>query len=425
MPKRAKELRAPEVKKIAAPGLWAVGGVAGLSLQVTPTMARSWILRARVSGKRQELGLGPFPDVTLAQAKDRARELYDQIQRGADPAAERRAAREALAVQRGRERVTFRTVAERHLRAKLLEIDGKKNRDRYRSMIDQHAMPVLGDMPVADITLQDVLRVLQPLWETKTETAKKLRARVAKVFDDAIVHGDRVAANPAAWRGNLSALLPAPGRIMKVVNQPALSLKDAPGWFTHLRARGGTSARCLEFVALTAVRSGEARGVLWSEIDLDGALWTVPPERMKMKREHRVPLSAAAVALLRPLLADAEGDLVFAAPKGGVLSDMALSMVMRKMHEAQLKRDERGWIDPKSSRPAVPHGLRSTFRDYASERTDAPREVAEAALAHAVESRVEAAYRRGDLLERRRALMAAWAEFLSDDAEATDLAPNL
>ena len=217
---------------------------------------------------------------------------------------------------------------------------------------------------------------------------------------------------PARWAGNLKELLPAPSKIANEGNHPALQLDDAPGWLTDLQKREGFPARALEFLALTSARSGEVRGATWDEIDLDKALWIIPAQRMKMKREHRVPLTAEAVALLKVLPKIAGNSLLFPGARSGQLSDMALSMLMRRMHTSAVEAGGKGYLDRVSKRPAVPHGLRSTFRDWVAERTQFPGEMAEVALAHRISSAVEAAYRRGDMVEKRRALMAAWADFL-------------
>ena len=230
----------------------------------------------------------------------------------------------------------------------------------------------------------------------------------------ATVAGHRTGDNPARWAGNLKELLPAAAKVAKSDNQPALALDDAPRWFADLRTREGFGARALEFAALAASRSGEVRGALWSEIDLDKGLWVIPAARMKMDREHRVPLSDAALALLKALPRAEGADLVFPALRGGALSDMTLSATMRRMHQAEVDAQRPGYLDRVSKRPAVPHGLRSTFRDWVAERTNYPGEMAEVALAHRISNAVEASYRRGDMIEKRRGMMAAWNDFLFD-----------
>jgi integrase len=267
---------------------------------------------------------------------------------------------------------------------------------------------------VQDITTQDVLRVLQPIWTDKTETASRLRGRIEAVLSWATVSGHRTGDNPARWAGNLKELLPAPSKVADEEHHPAIQIDEAPRWFAALREREGMGARALEFLAMTGLRSGEVRGARWDEIDLRAGLWIVPAARMKMKVEHRVPLSPAAVELLEALPKLEGNPLVFPAARGGTLSDMTLSAVMRRMHEAEVAVDRPGYLDRATKRPAVPHGLRSTFRDWVAERTNYPADMAEVALAHKIGNAVEAAYRRGDMIEKRRLMMAAWAEFLAD-----------
>lgn len=410
MPRTVPELTDVHIRRMRHPGrgrnvTFAVGGVAGLNLQITPSGARSWLLRTVVGDRRREIGLGGYPTVTLGQARARAREALDAIRRGVDPVEERKAAKASLVAARKRG-LTFGEALSRYADAKLGE---HKDRERWQSMLAIHAAPHIGDMLVQDIAAQDVLRVLQPLWVTKAETARKLRSRIEAVLSWATVAGHRTGDNPARWTGNLKELLPK--QTATVVNQPALSLADSPAWFAALRERGGTAARALEFLTLCAARSGEVRGATWQELDLDAGLWTIAARRMKAGREHRVPLTAEAVALLRALPRFEGVTYVFAAPRGGMLSDMTLSAVMRRMQETEEKEGRSGWLDPRSGRPAVPHGLRSTFRDWTAER-GYDRDMAEIALAHSVGSDVERAYRRSDMLERRRAMMAAWVAFL-------------
>jgi integrase len=417
MPRVSKELGALDVKRLEHPGkgrnvTFTVGGVSGLLLQITPNGGRTWLLRAQVGEKRREIGLGGYPDITLAQARDRAREARDQIRRGIDPVAERKAAKAHL-IAAQRRGLTFERAMESYLASKLDGLSNPKHRAQWRSTLTTYALPELGNLLVAEIQVQDVLRTLTPIWTDKTETASRVRGRIEAVLSWATVAGHRTGDNPARWAGNLKELLPTAGSVAKSDNQPALTLEDAPRWFADLRKREGNGARALEFAALVAARSGEVRGALWSEIGLERALWVIPAARMKMDREHRVALSPAAVALLKAQ-PRAEGvDLVFPAQRGGALSDMTLSATMRRMHQAEVDADRVGYLDRVSKRPCVPHGLRSTFRDWVAERTSYPGDMAEVALAHHISNTVEAAYRRGDMIEKRRAMMAAWAEFLS------------
>ncbi|MTH59004.1 tyrosine-type recombinase/integrase [Paracoccus litorisediminis] len=417
MPKLVSELSPIEVKRLSHPGgarpnaLFAVGGVTGLHLQITRNGARSWILRATIGGKRRDLGLGGYPDVTLAQARERAREAKDKIWRGIDPVEERKAARAALAAAQKRG-MTFTDAFEKYAAAKLGELGTDKDRIRWRSSIERHVLPHVGEMLVADLTVQDMVRMLEPIWHEKTDTASRVRARVEAILSWAIVAGHRSGDNPARWRGNLDALLPRPGKIADTENWPAVSLNAAAPWFAALRKRDGIAARALEFLTLCASRSGEVRGATWDEIDAKAKVWTISADRMKAGKEHRVPLTHEALSIVEAMPRHAGSPYIFTAPRGAQFSDMAISAVMRRMHADAVKAGEKGWLDARSGRPAVPHGLRSTFRDWAAERTDYPRDMAEIALAHTVGSAVERAYRRGDMMEKRRAMMVDWVKFL-------------
>lgn len=417
MPRVAKELSALEVKRLQHPdtsrnATFAVGGVSGLMLQITPNGGRTWLLRVAVGGRRREIGLGAFPDVTLAQARERAREAKDQIRRGIDPIEERKAARAALSAARHRG-LTFAEATDKYLAAKLDAFKNAKHRQQWLNTLQTYAMPELGKMQVNEISVQDVLRVLEPIWQTKTETASRLRGRIEAVLSWATVSGHRTGDNPARWGGNLKELLPAAAKIAKKSNQPAVQIDDAPRWFSALSEREGLGARALEFIALTATRSKEVRGAVWEEINFDVGLWIIPAARMKMEREHRVPLTPKALTLLEALPRFEDNPLVFPAPRGGEMSDMTLSAAMKRLHSANIAAGGTGFVDGVSKRPAVPHGLRSTFRDWVAERTNFPGEMAEVALAHKVGNAVEAAYRRGDMVEKRRVMMSAWADFLT------------
>jgi integrase len=342
------------------------------------------------------MGLGPFPDVTLAEARDRARQIKRTIWDGQDPKAARAVG------------MNFEQAMNAFLPVKLAELSNPKAAAQWRSTLSTYALPVFGRMSVADISVQDVRRALAPIWETKTETASRLRGRIEAVLAWAATHGHREGDNPARWKGNLDTTLPKPSKVAKVAHHPALALGDAADWMIDLQGRNGIATRALEFMALTAARSGEVRGAVWSEIDLKAAIWTIPANRMKAGKEHRVPLPEDTLILLSDLPRMSGSDQVFPAARGGALSDMALSACMKRISEA---RQGGGYVDTRSGRSAVPHGLRSTFRDWAAER-GVDRDMAEIALAHSVGSEVERAYRRSDMLDRRRALMEAWSRFL-------------
>lgn len=417
MPKKVREFGPLEVKRAVHPGHaernhWiAVGGVSGLLLQVAPSGSKSWILRTVVGTKRRAIGLGGYPEVSLAAAREAARAAKARIADGADPIEERKATKAALAAAQKRG-LLFKEAVDRFCAAKLEGLRNEKHKDQWRATLETYAVPTMGDMLVSEINVHDVLRALEPIWTGKTETASRLRGRIEAVLDWAKVSGHRTGENPAAWKGNLDALLPKPGQVKRARNHPAIALDQAAAWFAALHQRKGTAARALEFLVLTAARSGEVRGAVWDEFDLKAGLWTIPAERMKAKREHRVPLTPAAQAIVTAMPKLDGSPFVFAAPRGGELSDMSLSAVTRRMQEEEVEAGRKGWLEPRSGRPTVPHGLRSTFRDWAAERTDYPRDMAEIALAHEVGSEVERAYRRGDMVERRRAMMNAWSNFL-------------
>jgi integrase len=406
MPKKAKELTAMEVGRLKEPGLYPVGNPPGLYLQVVPSGARTWIYRAMMAGKRRDMGLGGFPGVTLAMAREAAREARQAISGGVDPIEARKAAKRE-AVEAVASRVTFQWCAEQYLAAHRAGWKNAKHADQWANTLKDYAYPVLGDMLVSDVTREHVVRVLNPIWTTKNETASRLRGRVEKVLDWAKVAGYRAGDNPAAWKGNLSASLPKPSKVQAATkeHQPAVQVAQVGAFVRDLRAAHGAAARALEFALLTAARSGEVLGMVWGEVDMTARVWTVPASRMKAGKEHRVPLSEQALQVLEGMGPRDAGAYVFKGrPRKGntntKLSNMAMNMIMRRM----------AYTDTEG-RVCVPHGLRSTFRDWAGDCTAYPRDVVEAALAHAVGDETERAYRRGDALERRRALMQEWAQW--------------
>lgn len=407
MPRKAQEMSALAVKKLVQPGLFAVGGVTGLSLQVSSAGAKSWILRITTDGsRRRELGLGGYPDVSLALARDLAREMREGLLRGEDPIARKRASRREK--QLAADRMTFDEAAKRWHAMRAQEYRNPKHAAQVLSTISTYASPLIGDKAVADIDLKDVLAVLEPIWIAKTETADRLRGRIENVLAWATAARHRSGENPARWRGNLDALLPKPGKIAKVTHHATLPFGDVPAFFQKLSAVDGVGARALELLILTAARSGEIRLAHWEEFDFASGLWVIPSSRMKAFREHRVPLSRSALQLLEKAPHLAGSPFVFAGARGGPISDMTISAVTRRMGVK-----------------AVPHGFRSAFRDWAAERTSYPNEVAEMALAHVVSNKVEAAYRRGDLLERRSALMNDWAAFVTSKRDGSSATQSL
>lgn len=414
MPKQAVELKAIQVKRLSEPGRHAVGGIPpGLSLNITDTGARSWIFRVTVKGNRRHIGLGSYPEVSLAEARELAHEMKRKISAGIDPVEERQAERAALAIEE-KQRTTFRDAFDSFYEEKVQgELKNAKHVKQWQSTLTTYAFPFIGDKSVASISVEDILAVLRPIWTTKNETASRVRQRIEAVLDWSKAMNLRDGENPARWKGNLQQILPSPGKMQKENRYPAVDLDAIGEWFRVLRNRNGIAARALEFLTLTASRSSEVRGALWGEIDLERGIWTVPAERMKAGREHRVPLSHEAIKLLKALPKFKDCPYIFPSPRNGQMSDMTLSAVMRRIQEAEEREGRPGFLDPRSRRPAVPHGLRSTFRDWAAERTTYPRDMAEMALAHNVGSDVERAYRRSDLLERRREMMEEWSEFMN------------
>ncbi len=413
MPRLAKELGAMEVARRTTPGTHFVGGVVGLALQVTPTGARSWVLRYAVGRKRRELGLGSYPSISLAGAREAARRAREQLREGIDPIDEARAKRSALAAAVAGA-LTFDQCAAKYIAAHE-KAWSARHAAAWRASLAQHASPVIGNMLVRDVALSHVMAVLEPIWTSTTETASRLRGRIELVLDWATVRGYRAGDNPARWRGHLDKLLPAPGKVAKTGNHPALDWREVGAFWSALSQVEGMGAAALRLAILCASRSGEVRHATWAEIDLHAGIWEIPAERMKAARPHRVPLSGPALDLLRSLPRFDGVNLVFPNTKGSALSDVTLLAVVRRMHEASVKAGGEGWIDRKQGgRIATPHGIaRSTFRDWAAEATAYPSEMAEIALAHAVGSRVEQAYRRGDAIDRRRRMMADWASFLA------------
>lgn len=384
-----------EVKRLTEPGLHAVGTVPGLRLNITNTGAKSWILRTMVGTKRKDIGLGSYPGVTIAAAWERARQELDTIRNGVDPVAVRRAKQVNITW-------TFKTCALAYIEAFKPSWKNAKHGQQWENTLTTYVYPHFGDKHVKDVNTEDVTNAIRPQWSTKNETMVRVRNRIELVLSWAAAQGYRPKEfNPATWRGHLDQVLPRPSKVNKRKSFKAMPIDEMYTFMNRLGNVEGTSARCLEFTILTACRSGESRGALWSEIDLDAATWSIPGTRMKSGRPHRIPLSDEAITLLEmlPTFVNDDGeqvDLVFPGLRGDKpLSDMSLTAAMRRMELS-----------------AVPHGFRSTFTDWCAERTAYPAEVREMALAHAIGDGTEAAYRRGDLFDKRRNLMAEWGKFV-------------
>lgn len=410
---RTGKLSAVEVTKAKGPAVLHDGG--GLYLRVSGTGAKAWVFRFQIDGKRRDMGLGPFPEIGLAEARAKALEHRKQRNDGIDPLHAREAARQArrLADSKGR---TFRQVAEEFLHHKEMGWRNATHRQQWRSTLATYAYPILGELPVSAIDTGLVMHVLTPIWTSKTETASRLRGRIETVLDAAKAHGYRDGENPARWRGHLKTLLADKNELRKVEHLAALPYVEVPEFFTDLRSHQEMAARALEFVILTAVRSGEALRATWGEVDLDAKVWTVPASRMKAKRAHQVPLSEPALAILkrvRPLAVTLDGEPDPMAPlfpgrrRALPMSNMTLIMLLRRMGRGDL----------------TVHGFRSSFRDWAAERTAFAGEIAEMALAHLVGTRVEQAYRRSTAFEKRAQLMEAWARFCTMPAVPAEVVP--
>jgi integrase len=374
----------------------------GLYLQVSGTNQRSWIYRYTLGGRTRHLGLGPAKAIPLKLARSLAAEARQRRAMGVDPIEHRHQQRGAALVAVSRA-MTFQQCAQAYVAAHEAGWRSATHREQWNMTLSANVYPVIGALPVQAIDTSLVLKVLEPVWTTKPETASRVRGRVESVLDYAKARGYRDGENPARWRGNLDHLLPKKAKLATVEHHPALPYPEIGEFMAALRQHQGVAARALEFTVLTAARSGEVLGARWDEFDLAGKTWVIQPHRMKAGREHRVPLSPRAVTIIRELQARREGEYIFPGRRGGSpLSNMTLWKLLR------------------SIRPGVTtHGFRATFRTWASERTNFQREVIEAALAHVVGDQTERAYARGDVLDKRRKLAEAWGEYCGRPAQTT------
>jgi integrase len=389
----------------------------GLHLHVRADGTSGWVLRYRLHGKQRDLGLGGYPDVGLARARELAREARGLVAQGVDPSVQRRLKRQAAADEASRAR-SFRAVAEALIETRRTGWRNPKHAAQWAATLTTHAYPQLGALPVSQIGTEAVLRVLRPIWTRTPETASRLRGRIEAVLDFARARGWRAGENPARWRGHLAELLSPPRKVAAVSHQPALAWQEVPAFLKALEARDGMAALALRFLILTAARSGEVREMRWSEVDWDARVWTIPAERMKARRLHRVPLSDAALGVLeavRPLTPAGpagRGAHVFPGGRAGrPLSDMALSMLVRGMALDGLPEGvPPRWRDA-DGRAVVPHGFRTSFRAW-TRAQGWPDHLGEIALAHVDKDKVRAAYARDDLLEERRTMMEAWEQWV-------------
>jgi len=388
MRRQLQRLTAKAVENQKRAGYWCDGG--GLYLQVTPTRSKSWIFRYTRNGQTREMGLGSLLAVDLAHARQKAATARKMLADDIDPIDAKKQKRLDVVLAKARS-ITFRECAELYIAAHTPDWKNQKHAGQWTTTIETYANPVIGKLPVQDVDTALVLKVLKPIWNEKTETASRLRSRIEQVLNYATVSKYRAGDNPARWRGHLSQLLPAIKKQKRVVHHPALPYSDIGEFIKVLQAQEGTAANALEFTILCASRTTEVLGARTEEFDLKNALWTIPKERMKSGREHRVPLSERAVEIIR---AQPDGEYLFPGLRGH-LSNAAMLALLKRMGRNDI----------------TIHGFRSTFRDWTAETTSYPREVCEMALAHTIGDKAEAAYRRGDLFEKRRRLMADWSKY--------------
>ena len=410
MPKKVEALSAVEVKRLSHAiskdgepynALHPVGGVPGLLLQVTPSGAKSWIYRAVVGTKRRNIGLGGYPAVSLAKAREKAQEMRELIQQGVDPVEQKKEARREL-IKQQLATMTFKDAAEQYIKKKAKDFKNDRQREQWQSTIDNYVNPIIGRTPVREIELPHIKAVLDPIWEQVTETASRVRGRIENILGWAAVHGYRSEENPARWKGFLDKVYPSPAKLKKVKHFEAVSVEAMPQFMQELKQRTGDSAKALEFLILTASRTNEVIGdkrldkigITWAEIDLNKKVWTVPADKMKSGKAHRVPLSDRAIAILNELPRKADDQPIFSSTNNAIPSDNYLRSVLKRMG-----------VD------ATVHGFRSVFKDWCREHTAYADEVSELALAHVNSDATRAAYARSELIDKRRLLMADWEHY--------------
>ncbi len=405
MAKNIQRLTAMTVTRASKPGLYPDG--AGLYLRVARNGSKSWAFRFTLNGRPREMGLGGLTKVSLADARKKAANARRMLSDGHDPLKLRqeeeaqRAAADKLAAAQS---VTFDTCAEAYITAHEIGWRNEKHRQQWRNTLTTYVSPVFGSMPIQNVDIDLVMKVIEPLWRTKTETARRVRGRIEVILDWARVRGYRTGENPARWRGTLDHLLPARTKVRAVKHYAALPYSEIGAFMQDLRKMEGISATALEFLILTVARTGEVIYARWSEINLKDAVWIVPAARMKSGREHRVPLSGPALAVLKRMSKSEDGYVFPGRSPGTPLSNMSLLMTLGRMNRGDI----------------TAHGFRSTFRDWAAEATNFTREVVEMALAHVLENKTEAAYRRGDLFDKRRRLMDTWTEYCGMSTSAPE-----
>jgi integrase len=403
----SNRLSAVKVSKLSKPGRYGDGN--GLCLQISKWGTKAWLFRYERDGRERQMGLGPASALSLAEAREVAHDCRKSLSTGLDPIEARRNERMGARLEAARH-VTFRRCAEDYIAAHEAALRNDKHRAQWPSTLKTYVYPIIGDLPVAAIDTALVVKTIRPIWNEKTETADRVRGRIEKILDWAKVSGLRQGENPARWKGQLEHVLPKKSKIARVKHHPALPYSEIPAFMTELRARESVSARALEFTVLTVARTGAVIGATWDEIDMKAKVWTVPPSRAGTKitgsESRRIPLSDPAVKILSGLRREKDNPHVFIGGKAGrSLTNMAMLKLMRGLRPGY-----------------VPHGMRSTFKDWCAETTNYANEVSEAALWHTVADKTEAAYRRGDLFEKRRRLMANWATYC---ARPHAIAPNV
>jgi integrase len=401
MARSINKLKATALPHLRGPARYSDG--AGLWLQISKTGAKSWLFQYAWNGRTRQMGLGSSNTISLAEARSLAGEARKAVLAGTDPIEARRERRKQQFAETN-EAATFRKVAEQYVAQRKAGWKNRKHAAQWSSTLENFAYPVIGNLPVSRIQRAHILQILEPIWEAKPETAARLRARIENILDAAKARDLRTGDNPAAWRGQLGAILPHRKAIKQVKHHPALPFDEIPSFMTALRKRTSLAAKALEFTILTAARTNEVIGARWGEFDFDAKLWIIPGSRMKSGREHRLPLSKRALELLANIPREQGNPFVFIGGAGAShISNMAMLKLLKEL------------------RPALTvHGFRSTFRDWTSEQTSYPRDVAEMALAHTIQDKSEAAYRRGDLLLKRRRLMDDWAAFCLKTPVATN-----
>lgn len=404
---RGFKLTQLQVDKLKIDGIHSDG--AGLSLKVTKNGSKSWIYRYMLAGKAHWMGLGSYPDVSLAEAREKAAELRKLTRQNIDPLLEKR--KQASVIRAAISKaITFDDASAKYIEAHKASWKNEKHAEQWTNTLKTYASPIIGSVDVSLIDTGHIMRILEKdnFWNEKTETASRVRGRIESVLDWATVRKYRTGENPARWKGHLDKLLPARSKVKKTEHHAALPWLQMGAFMVKLREQEGTAAKAVELAILTACRSGEVRGAVWEEFDLEAGIWIIPPERMKAKKEHRVPLQEKAIQLLRKQKELFPNGYVFPGMKEGKpLSDMSLTAVLRRMEQNEI----------------TVHGFRSSFRDWAAESTAYPNEMVEMALAHTIGNKVEAAYRRGDLFEKRRRMMQDWSNFCDTVIKAGEVIP--